>query len=347
MRALLSVTLCSAVVMAAGGARAQVGTGWVEYQPPSVLHLDGSNGIEVSPGDSTSVMNEGASFTNMGGIETFTLFNPISNRSERRIQNTYLTGRRQFEGEVRVSPPTDDESVMQIFGGNSGATTQMIRAYNVNGGTLRKVPGSVVLAENIHGVWIKVNVIHDIAANNVKTYIAGKLISTGDGEATNAGNDGWYHKYGCYGTLRTGMAKVEWRNVKHFRDGTSPPATDGGAAPDAAPAPDTAPPGDMRADAGSRDTGSGGTSGAGGSSGSGGSTGSGGSSGYADASRPPTPPTGGAGGTEEPPSPPPPRPKKPSGGCSLAANAETGSTGVLPVVLVLVAVRLRSGRRRC
>ena len=80
------------------------------------------------------------------------------------MQNTYQTGRRQFEGEVRVSPPTNDESVMQVFGGNSGATTQMIRAYNAGGGTLRKVPGSVVLAENIHGVWIKVNVIHDVGA---------------------------------------------------------------------------------------------------------------------------------------------------------------------------------------
>src|SRR4051812_15466456 len=214
-------------------AQAQVGTGWVPYEPPSVLHLDGANGIEVSPGNSTSVMNAGASFTNQGGIETFALRDPISNRAERRIQNTYLTGRRQFEGEVRVSPPTDDESVMQIFGGNSGATTQMIRAYDVAGGTLRKVPGSVVLIENIHGVWIKVNVIHDVAANYVKTYINGKLISTGDGEATNAGTDGWYHKYGCYGSLRTGSAKVEWRNVKHFRDGASPPSSDAGAPPDA------------------------------------------------------------------------------------------------------------------
>ena len=34
------------------------------------------------------------------------------------MQNTYLTGRHQFEGEVRVSPPTDDESIMQVFGGN-------------------------------------------------------------------------------------------------------------------------------------------------------------------------------------------------------------------------------------
>jgi hypothetical protein len=220
----------------AGRATAQVGTGWVQYDPPSQIHLDGPNGIQTYPGTSTKLENEGATFTNQGGVETFALFDPISNRAERRIQNTYLTGRRQFEGEVRVSPPTNDESVMQIFGGNSGATTQMIRAYDDGGGTLRKVPGSVVVASNIHGVWLKLNVIHDVEGNFVKTYLAGKLISTGDGEATNAGTDGWYHKYGCYGTLRTGSAKVEWRNVKHFRDGTppagdAPPPSDAGAPP--------------------------------------------------------------------------------------------------------------------
>ena len=169
--ALLAVPL---LLAASGPARAQMGSGWVAYQPTSSIQLDGSDGIESYPGSSTDLRNEGASFTNLDGIETFALHDPISNRAERRMQNTYLMGRRQFEGEVRVSPPTNDESVMQIFGGNSGATTQMIRAYDVGGGTLRKVPGSVVLAENIHGVWIKVNVIHDIPANKVETYINGE-----------------------------------------------------------------------------------------------------------------------------------------------------------------------------
>ena len=49
---------------------------------------------------------------------------------------------------------------------------------------------------------MKVNVIHDVGGNFVRTYINGKLMTTGDGEATGAGNDGWDHKYGCYGTLR-------------------------------------------------------------------------------------------------------------------------------------------------
>src|SRR6185436_17298028 len=263
----------------------------------------------------------------------FYLHDPISNRAERRIQNTYQNGRHQFEGEVRVSAPTDDESVMQVFGGNSGATTQMIRAYNVAGGTLRKVPGSVVLIENIHGVWIKVNVIHDVGANFVKTYINGKLISTGDGEAMNAGNDGWYHKYGCYGTLRTGTAKVQWRNVKHFRDGT-PPTGDGGGM---TPTPDASPPADAKEakpDAGSEPSpdaasGTGGSSGTGGKPGTGGAPGTGGSSatggspgtGGARATGGSSGGEGGAGGDEEPT---PPKKSAAKGGCGVGGSGQGG-----------------------
>jgi hypothetical protein len=345
MRRLFAVLLVSLPAVA----RAQVGSGWVQYNPPSVIHLDGANGIEVSPGDSTMVMNAGATFTNQGGIETFYLHDPISNRAERRIQNTYLTGRRQFEGEVRVSPPTNDESVMQIFGGNSGATTQMIRAYDVAGGTLRKVPGSVVLAENIHGVWIKVNVIHDVAANYVKTYINGKLISTGDGEAMNAGNDGWYHKYGCYGSLRTGTAKVEWRNVKHFRDGTSPTGSDGGAdsPPDARPpadakeaAPDAgSEPAKPDASATGGSSGTGGQPGTGGASGTGGAPGTGGKPGPSATGGSPGGDSTGTGGEEDPGTPP--KKSAAKGGCRVGGQGGGGLS-----VLMLLALLVRRSRRR-
>jgi hypothetical protein len=89
----------------------------------------------------------------------------------------------------------------------------MIRAYDSGGGTIRKIPGSVTLATGVHGRWVRINVIHDVGANVVRTYVDGALKASGDGEAPSR----WYHKYGCYGTLRTGSAKVEWRNVKHFR----------------------------------------------------------------------------------------------------------------------------------
>ena len=343
----MRLLLCSVsliFLLLSGAANAQMGTGWVPYSPPSSIQLDGSDGIESYPGTSTTLSNEGASFTDQDGIETFALHDPISNRAERRMQNTYQTGRRQFEGEVRVSPPTNDESVMQVFGGNSGATTQMIRAYNEGGGTLRKVPGSVLLAQNIHGTWVKVNVIHDIGANVVTTYVNGRLLATGDGEAVNAGNDGWYHKYGCYGTLRTGSAKVEWRNVRHFRDGNSPAPTGDGGSPNggldasgadgAAADPDAGVP---STDAAPEVDASGPTGGAGGSAGSGGGPapgpGTGGSAGRGGRGG-----AGGAAGASPPISDPPA-----GSGCSCRASGPPSGT---ETGLVLLLAWLLVKRRR-
>ncbi len=31
-----------------------------------------------------------------------------------------------------------------------------------------------------------------------------------------------YHKYGCYGTLKTDGATVKWRKVRNYKDGTAP-----------------------------------------------------------------------------------------------------------------------------
>jgi MYXO-CTERM domain-containing protein len=335
---------------AGGQARAQVGSDWVQYTPPSTIQLDGANGIETSPGSTTSVSNAGASYTNEGGIETFTLTNPISNRAERRMQNDYTSGRRQFEGEVRVSPPTNDESVTQVFGGTSGATTQMIRAYDVDNGTLRKVPGSVVLASGIYGTWVKINVVHDVGANNVKTYVNGKLLATGDGEAPAS----WYTKYGCYGSLRTPSAKVEWRNVKHFRDGTNPPGGgeggDSGATPDAGTSD-----GSMTAEAGGTGdasgggtqdagTGAGGGSGGegGGGSGTGGVSGTGGSgSGGAD----PRGSGGRSGGGGAPPVAPP-DPKAADGGCGCRLADPESPAPWWTLGLLATTLLVRRQRRR-
>src|SRR5437868_3213440 len=160
LTARLLASAAALVTVAAGTARAQVGSGWVAYAPPSVLHLEVHDVINDFPPDSTNVVKEGASYSNAGGIETFQLLNNTSNRVERRMRNDYTSGRWQFEGEVRVSAPTNDESIMQVWGGNgSGATTQMIRAYSEGNGTIKRYT-SLVLATNVYGRWVKMNVIH-------------------------------------------------------------------------------------------------------------------------------------------------------------------------------------------
>jgi MYXO-CTERM domain-containing protein len=274
----------------APAARAQVGTGWVEYHPSSVIHMELHDVGHSSPGTSTMLNNGGASFDVVNGVEIFQLLNATSNRVERRMQNDYTSGRWQFEGEVRVSPPTNDESVMQVWGGASAtATTQMIRAFAENNGTLKKYTQEVLIS-NIYGTWVRVNVIHDVAANKVWTYINGAYKTVIDGQAPSS----WYHKYGCYGTLRTGTAKVEWRNVRHFKDGMRP--ADGAAPIDAGPpgggAPDDASVGTPGSDAGTDDVATGNAGGTAGAAGAGGMAGASGSGGTVGGG-----PAGGTGGT--------------------------------------------------
>src|SRR5262249_52771531 len=63
---ILAVTFLGA---STGVARAQLGKGWVQYSPPSVLHLEVHDVIKVYPPDSTDLTNEGAHYTNKDGIE--------------------------------------------------------------------------------------------------------------------------------------------------------------------------------------------------------------------------------------------------------------------------------------
>ncbi|MFD7275487.1 hypothetical protein ACFV80_00245 [Streptomyces sp. NPDC059862] len=86
----------------------------------------------------------------------------------------------------------------------------MIRAYATGNGTLRGL--GKVLAANVYGRWLRVNVIHDVTADTIAIYIDGNLVATGNGP-----NGDHCFKYGVYGTLRTASAYTQWRNVKFFR----------------------------------------------------------------------------------------------------------------------------------
>jgi hypothetical protein len=185
------------------GGQAQVGSGWTRYAPTSVLQND-------DPG--------GCSYSNSGGIETFRMFDPVCNRIERRVKNDYKAGQRQFEGEVRVSGPTNDEAVHQVFGrdnaADGSAPAMMIRAFSANGGELRRAGGNKTLVSGIYGTWVRVNTVHNVETNTIDTYING---SRKDAGFYGGGRANHYTKYGAYGSLRTPSAKVEWRSVKHFR----------------------------------------------------------------------------------------------------------------------------------
>lgn len=190
-----------------------VGSGWQEHHPSWNLQIQSRGEMTSYPSSTTSASGPGGSYSRSGGVQTFKLFNNGSNRVEVRVQDNYRTGQRQFEGELKVTAGTDDESAMQIFGNDGdGATTLMIRSFSKNGGTLRG--GGKDLISNIYGKWVRINVTHNATATggSYSIYINGKHVHTNNGPKGDH-----YFKYGVYGTLKTAGAEHQWRNVHFYR----------------------------------------------------------------------------------------------------------------------------------
>ena len=203
-----------------GGGEPPLGSGWIEYFPTKVIHLNDDVDLQTFPWTAQkSVCNPVCAdyrYDSATDTETFRIVDNRSNRAEIRLNNEYSTGSRQFQGFVKFDAPLDDESLFQIFGSASGATQLMVRGYSDSGGSLR-APGGPVLVANAYGVEHRVNVMHR-QGNDIRVYIDGSLkYSFADNE--NVTN---YQKYGCYGTLKTKAVTVTWRAVRFYRDGGPP-----------------------------------------------------------------------------------------------------------------------------
>jgi hypothetical protein len=201
--------------------RAQIGEGWALVRAKKATQIETHDKYTDHPYALTIVKEAGGSYERTNGVEIFKLFNhDVSNRVEVKDEVKWKTGQRQFEGELRVTAPTDNESCVQIFGrakvdGNGGPIC-MVRHVARDGGTLYLSCNNsgTDLVTGIEGKWVRVNIIHNPAARMVTVYINGEK----KGEFPTAANDpaGQYFKYGCYGTLKTESAQIEWRNVKFF-----------------------------------------------------------------------------------------------------------------------------------
>lgn len=228
----------SAGLAVSSSALGQLGSGWIEYSPPKKIHLaekgypnkglrifDWSAQQEVgSPAPCASYAYDAATDT-----ETFRLLDPRSNRTEIRLFNEYGTGSRQFEGYVTFNAPLNDESLFQVWGSDEGATQLMLRGYAANGGELgvanAPIKGTPRVATHCYGREIKVNIIHlqEDVGNKFIVYLDGKkVLEFPDNEKVTNHDGKNYHKYGCYGTLKTGAVAVQWRRVRHFKDGRAP-----------------------------------------------------------------------------------------------------------------------------
>ena len=223
-RHLLTMGLVSGLVLLAipGIAQAQLGSGWTQYSPTKKVHLDDESGLKTfnwtAQKSVCSPTCADYKYDAASDTETFRVLDNRSNRSEIRLKNEYSKGRRQFQGYVRFDAPLNDESLFQIFGSTSGATQLMIRGFKGQGGEIRG--GGKTLATGIYGVERRINVIHEQEdkGNRIRIYVNGSL------KHSMADNEGVtnYHKYGCYGTLKTGAATVRWRAARSDRDGTAP-----------------------------------------------------------------------------------------------------------------------------
>lgn len=223
-----TIITCLAITLlgAYSPALAQLGSGWVQYNPTKKIHLDNEEGLQTFTWTTYKAVGTGTncadySYDAATETETFRIFDSRSNRSEIRLQNEYNTGSRQFEGYVTFYAPLNDESLMQIFGSISGATQLMNRGFAENGGSIKG--GGKTLITGCYGVEVRLNVIHlqEDVGNKIIIYINGeKKAEIADNEQPSAGN---YHKYGCYGTTNGNVpAVVKWRRVRSFKDGTAP-----------------------------------------------------------------------------------------------------------------------------
>jgi hypothetical protein len=248
-RGLVGLVAVASTVVTAPSAWAQLGSGWVSHSPVKKIHLDDEAGLQIFDWTSyksvCSPVCADYRYDSGADTETFRLVDNRTNRSEIRLQDNYTGGSRQFQGYVTFSSPLDDESLMQVFGSTTGATQMMIRGYAASGGSLNG--GGATLATNVYGVETRVNVIH-MWGNTIRIYINGsQKAAVTDGERVSN-----YHKYGCYGTLRTPTVSVRWRQARFFRDGGLPgsggtptptprPTATPGPGPTATPAPTATP----------------------------------------------------------------------------------------------------------
>ena len=197
-------------------AQAQVGGGWTlktfserfEYESNDVL-------LTISPPPSN--FNNGyCEYDNTGGVETFQLLSSHSNRAETRPNDDYSSGSRQFQADVLVSTPSEDECIHQIFNGSTAPYLLLREETNYNGSlkvTLHTGGSASNLATNLYGVWFRLNSINDMSSSNAYLYINGSRVWSGQ---TPGGT--FYTKYGAYGT-HTVPANIQFKNVKLFSGG--------------------------------------------------------------------------------------------------------------------------------
>lgn len=194
--------LCVAAACAAASTQAQIGTGWTSYSASRSRDLDGSG-----------------AYSSANGVETFTIGSSTSGvqRAENKINNTFSSGQRQFEGRVRVaSLGGTNICLKQTFKAPNVGPLLMLSVRSASGGTLydHGNTGAGGFRSGVVGETVRVNSIHNTGTDRLQLYLNGGLVETRD-TGTHAS---WFNKYGCYRTQSgRGPATVQWSSIRLWR----------------------------------------------------------------------------------------------------------------------------------
>jgi hypothetical protein len=135
---------------------------------------------------------------------------PYANSARVDHQKVYSSGVWQFEGDVYVPWGTSGASVMQIFGADKPhASTVMLPVYD---GQLTYYHNLTrVVADRVYDRWIRLNVVHDVAAGNVTVFVDGERRL----EVQGHGGKEHYFKFGVY---MQGLHKHSHRMEAHWKN---------------------------------------------------------------------------------------------------------------------------------
>jgi hypothetical protein len=193
-------------------APAEIGTGWRSMPVGGYIdyEVDGKHRRHSV----SSFTIPSAYYTRSGSSEEFGLKTGTSNRVEHDTDSHYKTGRRQFQGDLRIFPGISQQSVVQIFGGGSGGPILMIKAYGRNNGSLvvTRDTGENLITNGFSGAKIRVNLIHEVGAHRLSIYINGTRKWTGP-DAGSSYKGGYNLKYGLYGSFKAPTHTV-WSDVQ-------------------------------------------------------------------------------------------------------------------------------------
>jgi hypothetical protein len=137
----------------------------------------------------------------------------VIQRCEARVENDYLSGINQFEGDVQIVSG-DNTCVHQVF------LFLMLVAYPPNGGELHEHSSIPLLQSGAFGRWIHVNTIHDTSTHKADIYLdCAHDLTMGDAPPQDPA--GWYDKYGLYGIQKIPplqqVSEVYWKNIHFYR----------------------------------------------------------------------------------------------------------------------------------